>query len=351
MCRFDERPPDPSSPPPRPETTGPAAPPTRAEIRAVLAPHFENRHAAYLAHEHAMANEAAIRAKGTKAFHGYGRHGFQTGWMAQLVRIVTKVTPDQSWDPRGVGMTDESRSWTSSDGPRHLDRKGATVRAAPPGSGGGGASASSLGKIQKSGGQSAGYFYGPHVQEQARSALQERAGWARRFSECEIRRAGRTEWVPFKVLYAAVGGPRGGYGASFTPVEGAARGRLSPDDVREAVDDFLRWTTIEDYLKRSGSPLPAEQVVGPFRTNPYRFPTWGDLLRFLGVEQRWMTSVRGEFGRKTGGGDFSLFTFFPVADVEGIGVGGIPPQSEWTGRLREPSGIVTTLNVPSWARE
>lgn len=43
MCRFDERPPDPSSPPPRPETTGPAAPPTRAEIRAVLAPHFENR--------------------------------------------------------------------------------------------------------------------------------------------------------------------------------------------------------------------------------------------------------------------------------------------------------------------
>lgn len=349
MCRFDERPPDPSSPPPRPEVAGLAAPPTRAEIEAALTPHLEARHAAYLAHEQAMANEAALRAKGTKAFHGYGRHGFQTGWLAQLVRIVTKVTPDQSWDPRGVGMTDESRSWMSSDGPRHLDGKGRTGNSAFPD--GAGSSASSLGKLQKSGGQSAGYFYGPHVQENARAALQAQAVWARRFSTCEVRQAGRTEWVPFRVLYAAVGGRKGGYGVSFAPVEGAARGRLSADEVREAVNDFLRWTTLKEYLERSGSVLPAQQVVGGFRTNPYRFPTWGDLLRHLGVQQRWMTAVRGEFGRKSGEGDFSLFTFFPVADEVGIGVGGIAKTAEWTGRLKEPHGAITTIDVPSWATE
>ena len=32
-----------------------------------------------------------------------GRHGFQTGWEAQLIRAVTGITPDQPNDPRGLG--------------------------------------------------------------------------------------------------------------------------------------------------------------------------------------------------------------------------------------------------------
>jgi hypothetical protein len=44
--------------------------------------------------------------------HAYGRHGAQTGWESQFIRAVTKVTPDQAFDPRGLNPT--IRSWNSS---------------------------------------------------------------------------------------------------------------------------------------------------------------------------------------------------------------------------------------------
>ncbi len=53
------------------------------------------------------ANEQALRdeiARGDGS-HGYGRHGAQTGWEAQFIRAVTKITPDQAHDPMGVNGT------------------------------------------------------------------------------------------------------------------------------------------------------------------------------------------------------------------------------------------------------
>lgn len=58
--------------------------------------------------------------------HAYGRHGFQIGWQAQLVRCATQVAPDQEFDPSGTGGV--IRRWNSlSYNDRMLDGSGAAI--------------------------------------------------------------------------------------------------------------------------------------------------------------------------------------------------------------------------------
>ncbi len=323
----------------------------------MLEKHIANKCAAYDTHEKALQNEATLRRKGVKAFHGHSRHGYQTGWVGALVRIVTHCPPDQLHDPLGVGPS--IRDWTTVKVSESMT-KGTHVAMNKKGVPQPGQAAAPFGKFDKSGGKSAGYFYSPDAQEKAIQSCLKVANLVSKYKEAEVKTlSNATHWLPFNFLYVEDQDLEGGYGVSFKRTE--PFNTHSRDEVLEAIDDFLNWTTLEDYANRSKiefDPRPPAQTG--FRSNPYRFPTWGDLLAFLCVEQTWMKGVHAELQRQTTGG-WTLLTIFPVEGGESGFVPGsfVPPTENkadfkdcnWTGGMRTQEGLINRVDVPSWAND
>ncbi|MFP4894148.1 hypothetical protein [Paraburkholderia sp. EG304] len=73
-----------------------------------LEAHIGNVAAAVKQHEADLKDELSKVAAGGGQ-HAYARHGWQTGWQAQMVRAVAGKTPDQAFDP--YGCNPEIRTW------------------------------------------------------------------------------------------------------------------------------------------------------------------------------------------------------------------------------------------------
>src|ERR1700754_2646539 len=73
-----------------------------------LKAHIGNVAAAVKQHEADLKDELSKVAAGGGQ-HAYARHGWQTGWQAQMVRAVAGKTPDQAFDP--YGCNPEIRTW------------------------------------------------------------------------------------------------------------------------------------------------------------------------------------------------------------------------------------------------
>ena len=59
--------------------------------------HIGAKSAASIAHAQQLHDEITNHSG-----HAYGRHGYQAGWVEQVIRAVTQITPDQSFSPNGV---------------------------------------------------------------------------------------------------------------------------------------------------------------------------------------------------------------------------------------------------------
>jgi len=344
-------------------------PDKRAQVKEMLEAHLLTKHSALERHKAALAREADLRRKGTKAIHGHIRHGYQTGWVGQLVRIVTHRPPDSLATPDGAPR--HMPSWKATrdhtivrpESPTKpiavtkgteltMDPKGRVQIKLP------GAKVKFV-KAEKAGGKSAGTFYGPEAQQAGIDACMAIAQAAKRFDQCEVtRKDGSRSWVEFTFIYVECKRLQGGYGVAyerkndFTP--------HSVDEVLEAVDDFLRWITVEEYAQRAVKPKPEPKpgredpdlpIATSAKPGKLRFARWEDLLNFLTVDQILRNGVHAEIMLEGSNRSCTMMTVFPVTLMgdEGWAPGGFDAENcSWTGNVRSGTGPVTTLAVPTW---
>lgn len=272
---------------------------------------------------------ADVEASKSKQMHALTRHGFQTGWMGQLLRICSKLTPDQEYDPLGVlpietklDVHTRDKALRGPDG-----RPSGDVMQVPM-------------KNRTGGGQAAGMFYNPEVQHELMvDCLTVAKNQAKPYSECEVQLVtGELEWRPYNFIHVYLV-REGGAGVAFALREGAPR--LKPEPVIAALNTFMS----------SAREAPGQ---------PPKYPTWGALLDELKVDQVLRNGCRTEINMK--GADPCVMTMMP--ESVGRGATGFAPTSlvlqrnetarfkgaKWTGRLRNPqTGAAAGKPVPCWA--
>ncbi len=294
-----------------------ATPIDLAKARAAIKPRLDAMALAVNAHMQAAEDESVK----SKAIHALTRHGFQTGWMGQLFRICTKLTPDQEYDPLGVNPIAEKLVDQYEFRAIHLPMKKY--------------------KNRKGGGVAAGMFYNPEIQrELIERSIQIAVTEAQAYPECEVvNSAGMKAWFTYNFIHVYTI-KQGGAGVAFAKDSGWVK--LNENVVSDAIDKFMR-----------GTPLPGQ-------TRP-EFATWGDLLGFLKVKQIRRNGARTEITLKKG--TPTIMTMMPES-VDPSDTGFAPtsidvPKSQrndfktwkWTGGLRNTTTRVTRHRLPpSWAR-
>jgi hypothetical protein len=278
--------------------TGSEHPPSPSQLvidqDGAVAEHLKHRSDALDRHERELKEEAAK----SKVIHGRARHGFQTGWEGQLKRAQTRVTPDQPDDPYGTGLSETSRTWTTSEGTgMKINSKGKAVPAESP---------DKKVKPTKSGGPYAGAFTSPEHQNQAIDRALEQAqvfeGWD------EAKFTGYTKndgWAAIQFVEVVVADRPDGYGYSF--------GR---------------------------NPKTGEEDPG------YAELTEGTELASKGAPLFAMKAAEVQLRRTASG--WEVLSSFP----ENQNPGAAPVQSHgefpWTGDLRKKSGETTQMAAPDW---
>ena len=266
------------------------------------------------------------------AFHSISRHGYQTGWEAQLVRLMTGETPDQPFAPTGVRA--KIQQWERSTGDK--------VTLPAPG-----------GNLRYAAADSTGAFLGPEVEV---AAINWAAGKTRElqagmFAEMEsgpmINRV--KKWEPYKYIECVVRTQYPYAGISF--VRDKTKEKPKKEVFEEALNDYFTGEKVlnetaslyDEMLlrqaKASGSGIPAK-VQAKMRV---RFPNLADLLTFLNVEAIMMKHVRIVLKRVPENGfSWKLHTAYAVND--GIQLRPDAP-GKWTGRIKaRQDGPVVTIN-------
>lgn len=353
-------------------------------------------------HMRAVDEEATL----SKLVHSLTRHGAQTGWEAQLLRICTKLTPDQDYDPLGILPIDKVLEKHTT-----MNRNKQIVSV----------------KNRTGGGVAAGAFYSAEVQDELTiSCMSTTNQKVRPFPFCEIQTfAGKKLWARYNFIHVYAIAARGGSGVAFVKLDDWAP--LKPEIVVHAIDDFCcvrtkrgrakidfacehgfqkeiwvkgfneeekgskeemeilpiiqkgRVQTVDDFLAdrnllEAATKIQKEVIDG----DHIRFPTWGALLGFLKVKQIWRNGCRTEISMKVWDSP-SIMTMMPET-VDPMDVGFAPTtfvtvkeedynfdwikqqgadnkinfkneRCIWTGGLRSANGLTTTRVVPpSWAR-
>jgi hypothetical protein len=292
--------------------------------RKAIAPRLQALAEAQNAHIRA----AQVEASKSKNIHALTRHGFQTGWAGQLLRVCTKLTPDQEYDPLGVLPLEQKLAEHTTGKVVYADGKptGERVQVKM--------------KHRTGGGVAAGMFYNPEIQDELmkRSLALARTEVAS-FPECEVRLVnGRTEWRRYSFVHVHLI-RIGGSGVAFA--KGEKFQPVPPEVVVQAINDFM-------------------SAARPAPNQPPRFRCWGDLLNFLHVTQILRNGCRTEIS--VSGVDPCVMTMMPETVDEGHE--GFAPTSvvlekkeradfvgcRWTGGLRNPkTGQSTSKLVPKWA--
>ncbi|TXL71782.1 hypothetical protein FHP25_28350 [Vineibacter terrae] len=252
-----------------------------AEEKAALERLIGQKAKAFRTHEKFLAKEIS---KGTKqtAFHTISRHGYQTGWEAQLVRLMTGETPDQPFAQTGVRGT--ILQWDTSMGDT-MNAPGRTRN------------------IRYAEADSVGAFLNPEVEVAAINAAALRTAdlrtgmWAEMVTGHGPRQV--KTWCKYKYIEIIVHPPSEICGISF--VRDQSKPKRSKDEFETAFNDYLEGTKIlkgktvslHDEMvyreaKAKGSEIPA-YLVAKMQT---RFPNLSDLLDYLHVQAVSMKNVR-----------------------------------------------------------
>ncbi|MCU0635726.1 MAG: hypothetical protein MUE41_12695 [Gemmatimonadaceae bacterium] len=280
-------------------------------------------------HDTALAKETSKGAKQT-AFHTLSRHGYQTGWEAQLWRLMTGETPDQPFALDGVRAL--ITKWeTSKDGSKALPTPGRNLRYAEA--------------------DSTGAFIGPEVEKQAIAFAANRTLPLQQGMLAEMTTRAGTSFVPYKYIEIVMQTPTRLAGISL--VRDQKQPKRSRQEFTEALDDFWnrglapdprKGASLHDemtwrHIRASGTEIPAKMLpkLG------IRFPNLADLLDYLHVTPVMMPNVRLVLKRVPDNGThWKLHTAYPVN-----GSTQLRPDApgRWTGRIEDGRGEIRTLSV------
>ena len=286
-----------------------------------LESHIGARAKAQRTHEKYLAKEIS---KGTKqtAFHTISRHGYQTGWEAQLVRLMTGETPDQPFAQTGVRA--QILEWEKSTGVTgSLPDRTRNVRYAVA--------------------DSVGAFLGPEVEVAAirEASLRTRELQTGMFAQMETGppHARVTKWEKYKYIECIVHPPFDYCGISF--VRDKSKEKRSKEVFEQAFDDYLtraktlrgKDVSLHDEMlfrqaKASGSEIPAKLQS----KMQVRFPNLSDLLDFLHVQPIMMRNIRLVLKRVPETAfTWKLHTAYAVNEAPQLRP---DAPGKWTGRIK-----------------
>jgi hypothetical protein len=306
------------------------------------------------AHNTELSNEIS-----THSGHAYSRHGYQAGWEQQLIRVVSEVTPDQTFDPTGVGAV--TREWN----PRWIgnastgsfeklvttyDSSGNTVIGAA------GSSSSVTLTYATASGVEAGGFYSPEAQQMALTRATAVANNIAQYEKFNIPGIAK-DWKKLdKVLIVVDALPGAGYGIGYRRKSSfTSRTR---DQVLELIEHFHRrstWNTVDPTTYPS--PVSNGIILLGDSSNQdiihksveVAFPNLHNLLTYLHVEAFWQINAVVIFKRTDVNAVWQRVTMFPVdwspaswAPATKV------PGKPWSGMVKLASGAIQTLIAPPW---
>jgi hypothetical protein len=298
---------------------------------AALERHIGAKAKAYKTHEKMLAKEISKGAKQT-AFHTISRHGYQTGWEAQLIRLMTGETPDQPFALNGVRGT--ILHWDTSAGPRELPVRTRNIRYAEA--------------------DSVGAFLSPEVAVAVINAAAVRATDLRlgKFAEMVTGNANNPTktWCPYKYIEIIIHPPFEICGVSF--VRDKSKPKRTKAEFEEAFNDYLTGGLVpgkkaslhDEWQYREAKANGLEFSAKLLPTLETRFPNLTDLLEFLHVRAVCMKNVRLVLKRVgEGSGDWRLHTAYCVNEAPMIRP---DAPGKWNGRIKETeNGPVRLLST------
>jgi hypothetical protein len=295
--------------------------------------------------------------------HGFGRHGYQTGWELQVIRAVTGITPDQSYDPRGIGPYIRTWNYDGSMfantydlfGERTVDFAGFEYQP-------------DYGPSKSP--QAAGGYISPEAQQKSIRKCEEVLSSistypAAQFTHKTNKKA--TLAVPITSVVIVVPGARDGapYGIGFKPKGKGSVAKRTRQEVIALIEAFHeRKTWNQVYPGKTAS-------VNKFHVkDQVAFPQITDLFDYLGIEPMWQKTALGVFrraftpGAKTFSG-WRRVTIFPCMDAPGwapslyvddakkaaLAKAKLPAKGyAWTGGVGGfDSKVAKKFPVPAWA--
>lgn len=319
-----------------------------------LSQHFADRSNALQAHNTELTNEISSHSG-----HAYSRHGYQAGWEQQLIRVVSQVTPDQVFDPTGVGAV--TREWNprwvgnSTDGSFEkfvttYDSSGSKIMGKE------GSSSSVTLNYATGAGEESGGFYSPEAQQTALTKATVVANQIAQYKKFNIPGISN-DWKNLeKVLIVVDPSPRAGYGLGYRRTSTfTSRTR---DEVLRLIDHFHRrstWNTVDPvtYPSQVSNGIimlgdsSNQDIIN--KSVKVAFPNLDDLLTYLGVEAFWQKNAVVIFKRANVNAAWQRVTMFPVnwspaswAPATKV------PGKPWNGKVKLANNTIQTLIAPSW---
>jgi hypothetical protein len=301
--------------------------------------------------------------------HAYGRHGAQTGWEAQFIRAVTKITPDQAFDPRGLNAT--IRQW---NGVMSLsDTTGAPVFDLF------GDEGNAPTHYATSAGNIAGGFITPEAQFLARArgeALLVRLVGAGNYAASYRFKTGpKIMRAPFSAVHVVVAakGAGGLYGIGFARRDPKTYPQHTRDFAVRCIEAYQKRETWSQIVPRV-SPTTFKFNVVALGKNKVAFPQLTDLFEFFDLDVLWQSTCsliyrRPHLPATHTHGPWRLITMFPnnldpgwapslwlstdqKNALQAAGMNKNVKDYHWTGLISSFDGRTRRIEpVPPWAGE
>ncbi|MBC8732807.1 hypothetical protein [Paraburkholderia sp. UCT2] len=301
---------------------------------------FATRGKAWPEHETLLKEQASEPDE--SAFHSIPRHGPQTGWESQLIRLVTGRTPDQPEDPMGVKDAVE----------KYRRKESLPLK--------------ERGKIRYAKANSVGAFLSPEVEMAAITLARAKADPLMKYRYAETTAGNATQWQPFDYIDVVVRPPYGLAGVSFYRSKNATK--LVESDAVQAIEDFVNsrritrsasakqsgrtWERTRDILRgmdEEGRENYPHYRMAAKRDFGLRFTSMQDLLDHLEVSAIWMKYVN--VALRLIGNAWLVHTAYAVGGVSYVATGdevgdvkqtfAAKPKCEptvksgkWTGKLK-----------------
>lgn len=305
-----------------------------------------------------------VKVRGGNGQHAFARHGWQTGWEAQVVRTVAGVTPDQTFNP--YGFNPSIRAWGSvmvaspaglQIGRYGLDARGSRI-VTPihtpfiP----------TVDSVAPASGASAGHFISPMAQQfammQSHIKVKHWGKWL--FGERKKKQATAVATMhPVRRMVVTTECPGRLLGLGFSQPKGTV-GR-SEEEARWLIEAFERRATFKEVMNgcpfSSGASRTLMQHALEARHqattaalqlgNPIAFPQLTDLFDAMQLEvqsNHWVLSV---WDRDNVGNTWKLVTAYATggpticeqAEMTVMGTSG--PDGALTGRMSDGASMLT----------
>jgi hypothetical protein len=316
-------------------------------------------------------NEANLTAEvnAHDGSHAYGRHGAQTGWESQFIRAVTKVTPDQAFDPRGVGPS--IRAWngamtyrTTDGAPVPIDLFAADQGDPPT-------------QYSTSAGDVSGGFATPEAQFLARArgdqVIGGLVGPTHYCAQYLFKTGPKLIRAPLNAVHVVVGGRHAGglYGVGFARRNPRQYPNLTRAFAIRCLEGFQNRDTWEKIVPKLDVTTFKFNLIGSHRKK-IAFPQLSDLFEFFDLDVMWQKSCSLIYRRVHNPANNShsawrLITMFPddlepgwapslwlsqsMKDaLKQQGMNANVKDYHWTGLMSSRDGALKQrYTIPAWA--